>query len=89
MRSLEEPASVILQNAGYDARPWLHEIDRAPDGHGFDARSESIVDVLEAGIVDSAGVLRTSVHEAIASAALALTVDVLVHKKHPEMSFEP
>jgi chaperonin GroEL (HSP60 family) len=43
----------------------------------------------EAGVIDSAGVLEAALHSAIASAALALTVDVIVHTRLPELSFEP
>ena len=47
------------------------------------------VDVIEAGIFDSADVLIAAVSRAISSAALALTVDVLVHHKKPEVSVDP
>jgi chaperonin GroEL len=88
-RALEEPARTILRNAGYDPSPLMDQIDRAGAGCGLDVRSGCIVDMARAGIVDSAGVLNAAAHEAVASAALALTIDVLVHKQRPEMSFEP
>ena len=47
------------------------------------------VDMAGAGVIDSAGVLTQAVHAAVSSAALALTIDVLVHKERPEMSLEP
>ena len=61
----------------------LAEIKRAGAGHGFDVRSGQIVDVVEAGIFDPANVQRAAVSSAIASAALALTVDVLIHHNEP------
>jgi len=89
MRALEEPARTILRNAGYDVGPWIDRIDRAGEGYGLDVRSGQIVDMAAAGIIDSAGVLIAAVHEAVMSAGLALTVDVLIHKKRPKMSFTP
>ncbi|MFO7167855.1 MAG: chaperonin GroEL [Chloroflexota bacterium] len=89
MRALEEPTRTILRNAGYDAGRWMGEIERAGPGHGLDVRTGQIVDMAAAGIIDSAGVLRAALHTAIASAALALTVEVLVHTRLPELSFEP
>jgi chaperonin GroEL len=61
----------------------------AGTGHGLDARSGKIVDVVEAGIRDVADVQKRAVRSAVRSAALALTVDVLIHRKEPEQSVEP
>jgi chaperonin GroEL (HSP60 family) len=47
-----------------------------------------VVDVAQAGIFDVASVVREAVHSAIAGAALALTVDVLVHHKQPKEAVE-
>ncbi|HWQ13658.1 MAG TPA: TCP-1/cpn60 chaperonin family protein [Roseiflexaceae bacterium] len=88
-RALEEPTRTILRNAGYEAGPWMDAIARAGPRHGFDVRSGQVVDMAAAGIIDSAGVLRSALHAAVASAALALTVDVLVHTRLPELAFEP
>ncbi len=88
-RTLEEPLRSILMNGGHTPGPILHDIMAAGPGSGFDLRSEQIVDMIEAGIIDSAEVMTSAVHEAIASAALALTVDVLVHHRKPETAYEP
>ncbi|CAA9397047.1 MAG: Heat shock protein 60 family chaperone GroEL, partial [uncultured Chloroflexia bacterium] len=88
-RALEEPTRTIIENAGYHASTLLNQIDRAGPGYGIDARTGIMVQMEDAGIVDSAGVMTSAVHEAIASAALALTVDVVVHTKRPKLSFEP
>jgi chaperonin GroEL len=88
-RALEEPTRTLMHNAGYEAGAWMGRIDRAGPGHGLDVTTGEIVDVAAAGIIDSAGVLQAALHGAIAGAALALTVDVLVHKGQPEVSLEP
>jgi chaperonin GroEL len=86
IKALEEPVRTILTNAGYDASDVMAEIKRADAGHGFDVRSGQIVDMAKAGIFDAASVQKAAVHSAVASAALALTIDVLVHHKKPQES---
>jgi chaperonin GroEL (HSP60 family) len=50
-------------------------------GYGFDVTSGQVVDMAQAGIIDAANVLKLAVFSALASAGLALTIDVLVHHK--------
>jgi len=86
IKALEEPIRTILTNAGYDASEVMAEIKRAEAGYGFDVRSGQIVDIAKAGIFDAASVQKAAVHSAVASAALALTIDVLIHRKTPKES---
>jgi chaperonin GroEL len=88
-RALAEPARAILQNAGYEPEPILHAIEAAGAGYGFDVRSGEVADMLAVGVIDAAATLCGAVHSAVASAALALTIDVMVHKRLPELCFEP
>lgn len=78
---VEEPFRAIVSNAGYDASEVMAEIKLAGPGHGFDAISGKVVDVAQAGIYDVAIVQKSAVYAAISSAAQALTIDVLVHRK--------
>jgi len=84
IKALEEPIRTILTNAGHNASEVMAEIKRAGAGYGFDVRSRQVVDMVQAGIFDAASVQKAAVHSAIAGAALALTVDVLIHHKKPE-----
>ena len=86
IKALEEPIRTILTNAGYDASEVMAEIKRADAGYGFDVRSGQIVDMAKVGIFDAASVQKAAVHSAVASAALALTIDVLIHRKTPRES---
>jgi chaperonin GroEL len=81
IRAFEEPIRTILTNAGHDASEVMAEIKLAGPGHGFDARSRQVVDVAQSGILDVASVQKEAVRSAVSGAALALTVDVLVHRK--------
>ena len=86
--ALEMPLHVICQNAGYDeaavARARL-----AGQGCGLDVRTGELVPVMEAGIFDVAPAIKGAVQHAVHSAALALTVDVLVHHKNPTVTYDP
>ena len=83
IKAVEAPIRTILANAGYDDSEVMAEIKQAGTGYGFDVRAGQVADMAQAGIFDSASVLRETVHTAVAGAALALTVDVLVHRKEP------
>lgn len=85
IRSLEAPIRTIIVNAGFDANAVLAEIRLCGPGHGFDARAGQVVELSQAGILDVASVCKAAVQGAISQAALALTIDVLVHPKNREV----
>ena len=87
-RALAAPIQTICQNAGFDSAK-VAELDGKPPGYGIDARNGAIVDVLEAGIIDVASVTEAAVRSAVTSAALALTIDVLLHHAQPEERYAP
>ena len=87
--ALEAPMWTIIENSGARPAYLIEKINAQPSGFGYDVRQESIVDMREAGILDSAGVLTKAIEIAVSSAALALTTDVVVLHKSPEMTFEP
>ena len=86
INAVEEPIRTIVSNVGCDASEILAEVKHAGPGYGFDARSEQVVDMAQAGIFDAAEVQKVAVGDATRSAALALTVDALVHRKKRESS---
>jgi chaperonin GroEL len=81
LRALEEPARTIIANAGYDPGDILAEIKHGEHGCGFDVRTGEVTGMVQAGILDLAAVLRDAVRTAVDGAGLALTVDVLVHRR--------
>ena len=89
MRALAEPLRTIVSNAGFDASEVMAQLKLAGPGYGFDVRREQVVDMLQAGIYDAAVVQKSVVYTAVASAAQALTVDVLVHRREPERASMP
>lgn len=89
LRALEAPIRTLLANAGLNAGRLLSDIEAAGPGYGCDVRSGSVVNMMEAGILDSAAVQLAALRGAVGSAALALTVDVLVHRRRPVRAQEP
>jgi chaperonin GroEL len=81
LEAMTVPFRVLVTNAGFDDRDLLAEIRLAgKPGFGFDVASERVVDMMEAGIWDAAVVQKAAVYAAISSAALALTIDIMVHR---------
>jgi chaperonin GroEL len=92
IRALDAPLHTMLANAGFDPigiGSIIAEIDRHGRGYGFDLRSSRVNPMINVGVYDSTGVVKAVVRHALATAALALTVDVLVHSKNPVTSAEP
>jgi chaperonin GroEL len=89
LRALEEPARVLIANAGHDPSEMMAEIRLAGQGHGFDVQAERVVNMAEAGILDAASVLRAAVWRAVNGAGIALTTGALVHRKKPYQTANP
>ena len=85
VEALAAPARTIWRNAGYDPGDVLSRLPHAGPDSAFDVVAGQVVDVREAGILDSAPVLKACARNAISSAALALTIDSVVHLSRPEM----
>jgi chaperonin GroEL len=81
LEAMEAPMRVIAANAGYDSSEVMAHVKLAGSGHGFDVASGQVADMTQAGIYDATSVQKAAVYAAIASAGLALTIDVLVHRK--------
>ena len=88
-RALEEPTRTILDNAGFEPSIYISRILAAGDGFGLDVRSGKVTDMTKAGIFDSTGVLLEAVRGAVGSAALAITVDTMVHRKRQKIANRP
>ncbi len=86
LRAVEEPFRTIVSNAGYDDCDVMAQVRLADADHGFDVNSGRVVDMADAGIYDAAKVLKAAAYGALTTAALALTVDVLVHHGEPEQA---
>ncbi len=88
LQALEAPLRALCHNAGVDSGK-VADLEGAPAGHGIDLRAGEIAPMLEAGVIDVAEVTKAALRGAATSAALALTIDVLLHHKTPEQSYTP
>ena len=88
LQAVEAPIRTLLNNAGIEPGSIFAEINNAGPGYGLDVRTGKVVDMAETGIFDPASVVSTSASNAIRTAALALTTDVIVHRRNPPESFE-
>ncbi|MGN0639275.1 MAG: chaperonin GroEL [Huintestinicola sp.] len=79
LKALEEPVRQIAANAGLEGSVIIDKIVRSRKvGYGFDAYSETYVDMIPAGIVDPTKVTRSALQNAASVAAMVLTTESLV-----------
>jgi chaperonin GroEL len=87
--ALEAPFRVLMANNGHNEGRMLGQVERAGAGFGFDLVTKQVCEMIPAGIVDVATVQKQAVISAIRAAALALTIDVLIHRDDPPAVVEP
>jgi chaperonin GroEL len=80
MRALEAPIRQIAENAGVEGSTVVGKINdnTSSDTFGFNAQTEEFVDMLQAGIVDPAKVVRTALQNAASVAGLLVTTEAMV-----------
>jgi len=84
-RSLEEPLRVISSNAGHDAAVVVNNVRSADsDRYGFNARTNEYTDMIEAGIIDPAKVVRSALQNAASISSLMLTTEAMIAEKEDE-----
>ncbi|MCL4361425.1 chaperonin GroEL [Candidatus Dependentiae bacterium] len=77
-RSLEEPARIISANAGFEPSVIINKIRSEKGNVGFDARAGEFVDMVQAGILDPAKVVRSALQNAASIAGLLLTTEAII-----------
>lgn len=85
--ALAEPARTIYENAGYEPGEVLGWIAQAGDRGGFDVIRENLVKC--GSLLDAAAVQKMALKNAVMTAGMALTIDVLVHHRTPEIARSP
>ena len=85
LKALEEPIRQIAKNAGVEGSVIIDKIRCAGKvGYGYDAYTETYVDMISAGIVDPTKVTRSALQNAASVAAMVLTTESLVADKKEE-----
>ncbi len=79
LRALEAPIRQIAENSGVEGSIVVGKLSDSKDhNQGFDAQNEVYVDMIKAGIVDPAKVVRTALQDAGSIAALLITAEAMI-----------
>ena len=78
-RALQAPVRQIAENSGADGAVVAGKLLESTDTNfGFDAQTETYVDLVKAGIIDPTKVVRTALQGAASIAALLITTEAMV-----------
>ncbi|MGB3315286.1 MAG: chaperonin GroEL [Albidovulum sp.] len=81
-RAIQAPLRQIAENAGVDGSVVAGKvIENASTTFGFDAQLETYGDMLQAGIIDPAKVVRIALEDAASIAGLLITTEAMVAQK--------
>jgi chaperonin GroEL len=78
-RALQAPIRQIAENAGVEGSIVVGKVmENSSPTFGFDAQKEEYVDLIAAGIIDPAKVVRTALQDAASVAALMITTEAAI-----------
>jgi chaperonin GroEL len=78
LRALEEPLRQIAENAGLEGSVVVNDVRKSPKGHGLNAATGEIEDLVAAGVIDPAMVTRSALQNAASIAKNILTTEAIV-----------
>ena len=74
-RAIESPLRTIVENAGGEGSVVVSKVMEGKDNFGYDAKTETYVDMLKAGIIDPKKVTRIALENAASVAGMILTTE--------------
>ena len=77
-RAIEEPMRHIAGNAGAEGSIVVAKVKELKQDEGFNAATEGYEDLVKAGVIDPAKVVRNALQNASSIASLLLTTEALV-----------
>lgn len=80
-RALEEPVKQIADNGGYVGPVVCEKLKEKKGDYGFDADKGEYVNMMKAGIIDPAKVVRSALQNACSVAALLITTEAMIAEK--------
>ncbi|MBX9757347.1 MAG: chaperonin GroEL, partial [Beijerinckiaceae bacterium] len=82
LKALEAPIRQIVENAGVEGSIVVGKIgENSSETFGFNAQTEEFVDMIKAGIVDPAKVVRTALQDAASVSGLLVTTEAMIADK--------
>jgi chaperonin GroEL len=77
-RAIEEPMRWIAGNAGHEGSIVVQRVKAMKGDEGFNAQSEQYEDLVKAGVIDPAKVVRSALQHAASIASLLLTTEAVI-----------
>lgn len=74
----EAPIKQIASNAGFDGSVILNEVLGSPKNYGFNALNEKVEDLVAAGVIDPAKVVKNTLTYAASTAGIVLLSEALI-----------
>jgi chaperonin GroEL len=78
LRALEEPVRQLADNSGLEGSVLVNDVRNAKPGHGLNAETGEIVELVSAGIIDPAMVTRSALQNAASIAKNILTTECII-----------
>jgi len=88
-KALEEPSRWIAQNAGMDGSIIVEKIKSGKGAFGFNAQKLEFEDLVKAGVVDPAKVVRVALQNAASVAGMLLTTECMIAEKPSKEKMPP
>lgn len=77
-RAIEEPMRWIAANAGHEGSIVVQRVKDMKDDEGFNAQTEQYENLVAAGVIDPAKVVRSALQNAASIASLLLTTEAVI-----------
>ena len=77
-RAMEAPMRQLVTNAGREAALIVEKVKELPVTTGYDIKRAAYVDMLEAGVIDPAKVIRVALQNSSSVAGLMLTTECII-----------
>ncbi len=84
LKGAEAPFRQIVGNSGHEPSVYLEEVLNTGENLGFDANTDAIVNLIDAGIVDPAKVVTNALRFAASTAGIVLLSEVLIGESEEE-----
>ncbi|MBA2369206.1 MAG: chaperonin GroEL [Candidatus Protochlamydia sp.] len=78
IQACEAPLKQIAHNTGYDGSVILSDVLKAPTNFGFNAMTEKVEDLVAAGVIDPAKVVKNTLTYASSTAGIVLLSEALI-----------
>jgi chaperonin GroEL len=88
-RAIEEPMRWIAMNAGQEGSIVVSKVREMKQDEGFNAATDTYEDLVKAGVIDPAKVVRSALQNASSIASLLLTTEALVSEIPEEKKESP